>query len=106
MLPQYFDDAAVRRRGEAALAKGFGVGAEISALGARQSFGDSAMGVFSANGYYHFKHEKDARTDPFVTGGYTLMFRSGHAKSGELRRRRNVLVPRTAGRTARNARSV
>lgn len=27
---------------------------------------------------YHFVHGKDIKLDPFVTGGYTLMFRNGH----------------------------
>jgi hypothetical protein len=65
--------------GEAVLWKGVGLGAEISALGTRQYFGDTVMGAFSPNGYYHFKHDEDAKIDPFVTGGYTLLFRSGHA---------------------------
>lgn len=65
--------------GEGILAKGIGVGAEVGAVGARQDFGDSVVGVFSPNGYYHFVHGKDIKFDPFVTGGYTLIFRSGHA---------------------------
>jgi hypothetical protein len=65
--------------GEAVLWKGVGLGAEVGALGARQGFSDSVMGVFSPNGYYHFKHAKDTKVDPFVTAGYTLLFRSGHA---------------------------
>jgi hypothetical protein len=65
--------------GEAVLWKGVGLGAEIGALGTRQYFGDTVMGVFSPNGYYHFKHGEGATVDPFVTSGYTLLFRSGHA---------------------------
>jgi hypothetical protein len=65
--------------GEAVLGKGIGVGAEVGAVGTRQYFGDSVVGVFSPNGYYHFVHGKDIKTDPFVTAGYTLIFRSGHA---------------------------
>lgn len=65
--------------GEVVLGKGIGVGAEIGAAGTRQHFGDSVVGVFSPNGYYHFAHGKDIKFDPFVTGGYTLIFRSGHA---------------------------
>ena len=61
------------------LGKGIGVGAEVGAVGTRQYFGDSVVGVFSPNGYYHFVHGKDIKIDPFVTGGYTLIFRSGHA---------------------------
>ena len=65
--------------GEAVLWKGVGLGAEIGALGTRQYFSDTVMGAFSPNGYYHFKHGEDLKSDPFVTGGYTLLFRSGHA---------------------------
>jgi hypothetical protein len=65
--------------GEAVLGKGVGVGAEIGALGTRQDFSDSVMGAFSPNGYYHFVHRKNLKADPFVTGGYTLLFRYGHA---------------------------
>jgi hypothetical protein len=65
--------------GEAVLGKGVGIGAEIGALGSRQYFTDTVMGVFSPNGYYHFNHGKDIKIAPFVTGGYTLLFRWGHA---------------------------
>jgi hypothetical protein len=64
--------------GEAVLGKGVGIGAELSALGTREDFADAVMGVFSPNGYYHFVHRKEAKLDPFITGGYTLMFRYGH----------------------------
>jgi hypothetical protein len=64
--------------GEAVLAKGVGFGAEIGALGTRKYYSDSVFGVLSPNGYYHFLHDKDSRLDPFVTGGYSLFFRSGH----------------------------
>jgi hypothetical protein len=65
--------------GEAVLGKGIGIGAELSALGLSSAFPDSVVGMFSPNGYYHFIHGKDHGLDPFVTGGYTLMFRSGVA---------------------------
>jgi hypothetical protein len=65
--------------GEAVLGKGVGLGAELGAMGSREYFGDSVVGVFSPNGYYHFKHGKEIKTDPFVTAGYTLLFRSGTA---------------------------
>jgi hypothetical protein len=63
--------------GEAVLFKGIGLGADIGAIGPKDSLIDS-MGVFSANGYYHFSHRKAIKSDPYVTGGYTLMFRGGH----------------------------
>jgi hypothetical protein len=65
--------------GEAVLGKGIGIGAELSALGVREGFTDNVVGVFSPNGYYHFIHAKKAKADPFVTGGYTMIFRNGHA---------------------------
>lgn len=65
--------------GEAVLWKGIGAGAEIGAVGTRQYFTDSVVGVFSPNGYYHFVHRKEATWDPFVTAGYTLIFRGGSA---------------------------
>ena len=65
--------------GEALLTKGIGAGAELGVLGERRYFGDTALGVFSPNGYYHFNRRKEGKADPFVTGGYTLLFRSGHA---------------------------
>jgi hypothetical protein len=65
--------------GEYVIKKGIGIGAEIGALGFTRQFGDTVMGTFSPNGYYHFVHGQDVKADPFVTGGYTLMFRSGHA---------------------------
>lgn len=69
--------------GEYVLGKGVGAGAELSALDVRQSLfalgGNTWMGVFSPNGYYHFVHDRSGRLDPFVTAGYTLLFRSGTA---------------------------
>ncbi len=65
--------------GEAVLWKGIGAGAELGALAFRQDFTDSLVGLLSLNGYYHFVHEKNRKADPFVTAGYSLMFRSGHA---------------------------
>jgi len=67
--------------GEGIIGKGFGVGAEIGALGPTQYLAES-IGAFSANGYYHFIHAKDRKLDPFVTGGYTLLFRGGTANAG------------------------
>jgi hypothetical protein len=65
--------------GEAIFGDAVGVGAEIGYL---NSFEDSAegIGVFSANGSYHFNGgAATRRLRPFVTGGYTLGFASdGH----------------------------
>jgi hypothetical protein len=65
--------------GEAVLGWGLGLGAEIGGLGTRRYFTDSVFGVFSPNGYFHLLQRRSSRVDPFVTGGYTLFFRSGHA---------------------------
>ena len=67
--------------GEAILWKGLGVGAEVGAVGPTQYLSEG-FGVFSANGYYHLLRGKDRKLDPFVTGGYTLFFRSGVANLG------------------------
>jgi hypothetical protein len=60
------------------LGKGLGLGAEIGALGPREDL-SAAVGMFSPNASFHFIREKGRKADPFVTGGYTLMFRSGTA---------------------------
>src|SRR5262245_37805364 len=61
---------------EAALPKGFGAGVEAGVLSPFVSWGDETLGFFSANGFYHFR--RDRQVDPFVTAGYTTFFRSGH----------------------------
>jgi hypothetical protein len=65
---------------EVPVGKGFGAGAEVGALSDLRSWGDSTIGVFSPTAYYHFIRDKNKsrRLDPFVDGGYTLFFRSGH----------------------------
>jgi len=60
---------------EARLAPHVGAGIEGGGLGFTDSFASSVMGVISPNGYFHFKGAKGARVDPYVTGGYTAMFR-------------------------------
>jgi hypothetical protein len=59
---------------------GIGVGAEIGAVGSWNNF-RTAIGIFSVNGSYHFL-PRPARIDPFVTGGYSLGFRSGTLNFG------------------------
>jgi hypothetical protein len=63
--------------GELALPKGVGAGAELGALGPTDNFAD-VLGVFSANGYYHFLR-RSGKLDPFATAGYSLFFRNGRA---------------------------
>ena len=57
--------------------KGFGLGGEIGYVFPRNEFG-CGFGLFSANPSYHFVNRKNPRKlIPFVTGGYSLAFRSG-----------------------------
>ena len=61
--------------GEGLIASGFGVTGEIGYLALMRGFG-GGVGVFSLGGLYAFN--RDRKTVPFVNGGYTLFFRSGH----------------------------
>ena len=63
---------------DALIAKGIGVNLELGAMWPRECFSDCVMGVFSPGGAYYFRRKSEARLDPFVNGGYSLMFRSGH----------------------------
>lgn len=61
-----------------------GVGAELGGFAPAQSF-SSGFGVFSPNASYHFLSPSSSRKfDPFVTGGYTMVFRSGVAHAVNL----------------------
>lgn len=54
-----------------------GIGAEIGYLAPFESLADG-IGIFSVNAAYHFfARQPSHRARPFVTGGYTLGFRSG-----------------------------
>ena len=67
--------------GEGFVYKGLGVGGEIGYLGATRSLGEG-FGVLSPNVSYHFLNaSKSGKFVPFVTGGYTLLFRSGTANA-------------------------
>ena len=55
---------------------GIGVGTELSAIIPWRN-GRETIGLFSVNGSYHFKEDGDF--DPFVIGGYSLLFRSASA---------------------------
>lgn len=62
--------------GEGLLYKGFGVGGEIGYVAPARSLGDG-FGILSVDGQYHFlKASKSGKIVPFVTGGYSLFFRS------------------------------
>jgi len=59
--------------------KGLAVGPEIGYLAPWHSMSDG-IGVLSANGSYNFfPRRAEQKAVPFVTGGYTLFFRSGTA---------------------------
>jgi hypothetical protein len=57
---------------ERLLDRGIGVGAEIGAVFPGQGPIDGTAGLFSINGYYHFRSEQTL--SPFVTGGYSVIF--------------------------------
>ena len=61
--------------GEGLVYKGLGLGAEVGLLAPWRSFSES-IGMFSANGSYHF--QRDRKVSPFVTAGYSMGFREGH----------------------------
>ena len=64
---------------ELVLPGGVGLGGEIGVLSPSGEVFES-LGVASANAYYHFGSR--GRIDPYVTGGYSLLFRSAHDNGG------------------------
>lgn len=68
--------------GEYICSSGGSIGAELGFLGPMEQL-DAGFGVFSLNGGYHFKKASSSgKTIPFVTGGYTGIFRDGNGESG------------------------
>ncbi len=65
--------------GEALIVGGFGIAADIGYLFDPDAFGDG-LGAFSSGGI--FKFNRDERTVPFVTAGYTLLFRESTLSFG------------------------
>jgi hypothetical protein len=57
------------------VAKRLGVSGELGVL-AGTVYGFASYGSFSPGVSYHFLQGKERKVDPFVTGGYTLMFNS------------------------------
>ena len=53
---------------------GLGLGAEVGIAGPSEGFGASYVGLFSPNAYFVFSPDRDARVQPFFTGGYTRTF--------------------------------
>ena len=66
--------------GEGLVYKGLGLGAEVGYLAPFRRTGDG-FGVFSPNVSYHFSN-RSSRLVPFVTGGFSLGFRSGASGGG------------------------
>jgi hypothetical protein len=64
--------------GEGFLYRGLGVGADIGYQFPSEGF-SYGIGLLSVNGSYHLNRTRHAKLSPFVTGGYTLAFRGGHA---------------------------
>jgi hypothetical protein len=58
---------------ERLLEHGVGAGAELGAVLPGSDVTKNTVGIFSANGYYHFLRER--KLDPFATAGYSLLFR-------------------------------
>jgi hypothetical protein len=52
------------------------MGVEIGYLTPMKHMGNG-IGVFSTNGLYSFSTDLNSKTVPFVTGGYSMFFRSG-----------------------------
>lgn len=62
--------------GEFDIYQGLGLGAEIGYLSPIRQMSDG-IGVLSINGLYSFKGLANPKLVPFITGGYSLAFRSG-----------------------------
>ena len=65
--------------GEGVFWKGLGVGGDLGAVYPYRSL-ESVVGIANVSGVYHFTAGRsDTKWDPFVVGGYTLLFRGGTA---------------------------
>lgn len=68
--------------GEGLIKDGFGAGAEVGYVAPVES-SSNGLGLFSANASYHFGGKDESKKFvPFVTGGYSLVFRSGASHGG------------------------
>ena len=65
--------------GEWRLTGGVGLGVETGAF-IPKGDASASVGVASVNGYFHFPSK--GKIDPYVTGGYSLLFRSGTDNGG------------------------
>jgi hypothetical protein len=67
---------------EAKIYKRVGAGVEAGALSPVTVF-SSTLGLASVNGYYHLL-ASDRKLDPFITGGYSTLFRTGRFNGGNV----------------------
>lgn len=68
--------------GEGLVYRGLGLGAEVGYIGPFDQPGEG-FGILSVNPSYHFRNASSSgRLVPFVTGGFSLGFRSGTAGGG------------------------
>lgn len=65
--------------GEGLVSNGLGLGAEIGYLAPFRQPGEG-LGLFSGDVSYHFS--RSSKLVPFVTGGYSAIFRSGASQGG------------------------
>ncbi len=82
--------------GEIALWKGLGAGVEVGALGPTDRL-SNGFGVASANGYYHLPGFSDRKWDPFVTGGYSFLWKMGHVNAANFGAGANYWLARHVG---------
>jgi len=63
--------------------EGTRAGVEFGGLGPREEI-KMGVGVGSANGYYHLSIATRRNFDPFVTGGYSVLWKMGHLNLGNM----------------------
>jgi hypothetical protein len=69
--------------GEGLLHKGFGMGAELGYFAPASDTIGNGVGILSVNPSYHFRNASASKkVVPFVTGGFSLAFRSSAASGG------------------------
>ncbi len=77
--------------------KGLGPTVEIGALGPKTHFGDGVFGVFSPGATYYFRRGNEQKLEPFLSGGYSLIFRDGHDNLGFVGAGANYWFSKAAG---------
>jgi len=66
--------------GECDLYKGLGFGVELGYMAPTKSL-RGGIGILSPNGRYAFRYFDDSKLIPYITAGYSLLFRSGTANA-------------------------